>query len=369
MAAIAQQVQVTIEPAVELKIETREGFRYDIEESATLSNFQPSGVSVEGTGETESVFFPVEGKRFFRAAEIPTEIRKLISGLEIYSLNTARVSSDNGEIEITGARVRSRDYDEDDFATIRYCFDFPSQSFQPKSFEVIENAGPTFLRDESFYPLDDPSGEETVTYAGATVTEGVAASLTIPAAGAEVVINGKARQVINYQFAGSRAHEITIRDGDDSELGSFIYTGTTIHENAFVMLEDAVRKLHFRPLDGSASTLNFAYADGNRFGTTVAQPGGNISTGNMIFNKDYKRFGITLQAGKRLVISGSYTNGGTFILCKANGERIGGYSRLNGGSDTNVLEPVPETGDYVLVFLGDAFETNRFTGSLSYFVE
>ncbi|MGJ8642774.1 MAG: hypothetical protein ACSHX9_05145 [Luteolibacter sp.] len=70
----SQQMEVTIEPTVELKIETREGFRYDIEESTNLSDFQSSGTSVQGTGNTESVYFPIETKKFFRAIETQEEV-------------------------------------------------------------------------------------------------------------------------------------------------------------------------------------------------------------------------------------------------------------------------------------------------------
>lgn len=368
-AAQGQEVSVTIEPAVELRIATREGFRYDIEESETMSNFQPNGASVEGTGETESLFFPVDGKRFFRAAEIPTDIRKLIPGLEIYSLNTAMVSSDNGEIAITGARVTSRDYDQADFATIRYSFDFPSQSFLPMGFEVIEGAGPTMLRNEAFYPLNDPAQTGTVSYLGNNIAEGGAVSLNIPAGGAAVIFDGKARQILNYQFSGSKAYEITVLDGADTEVGRFIYSGFSLHENAFTLLEDTVRKLRFRALDGNASSVNFAHANGNRFGTTMKSPGDSVSTGSMIFHRDYQRYRITLEKDRRLRISGSYTNGGTFVLCKANGEQVDTTTFSSGGSLTSVLAPVPETAEYTLVFLGEPFETNRFVGTLTYFVE
>lgn len=76
-----------------------------------------------------------------------------------------------------------------------------------------------------------------------------------------------------------------------------------------------------------------------------------------------------MNEGAKLSISGSFTNDGVFLLCKANGETVDGFERANGGSATIVLGPVTETGNHFLVFIGEAFETNRFNGTVSNFVE
>ena len=365
----AQTVEVTIEPAVEVKVETREGFRYEIDESESLSSpFESSGVSLEGTGETESALFPADDRRFFRAREIPTDLKTLIPGLTDFSLSTAQVGSEDNEVGIRGARVTSRDYDGDDFLSILYCFDFTRQSFIPKEFEVIEDLGPTLFRQNEFFPLDDTPGPPSATFAGDSFNPNTRVSLNVDGTGEDVIITTQPKQKISYLLSSNATFRLTISNSDGDEVGETVYSagGGTL-ENSFDSLEGGVFTLRFQSLNEANFSTDFLYENANRSTVTNLSLATTFSTGTLTYANDYKKYLVTLQKDRELQLSGFSSGGYTAILSGLNGVALDGTTRVNGGSNSAILGPVDEDGDYYLIFLGSPFESNSFNGTLSYF--
>lgn len=366
-ALLAQEVPLTIEPAVEVKIESRSGFQYQIEESSDLSNFTPTGVTLEGNGSEVSALFPVDGNKFFRAQEIPSDIRTLIPGLSSFTLAGAQVGSEDNEISIVGARVTSNDYDLDDFLAVDYCFDFAKQTFIPKGFEVIEDLGPTLLYENLFYALDDSVGLPAATFLGASLIPTTSSTLNVPAGGASILFTPQKKQYIAYQFRSQTAFKIEFINDENEVIGETTYSGTnSIFENRFSALAGDSLSFRLTSLSGNAFTTQFSFADGNRFGTSPLTIGSSFATGSMETTVDYKKFQINLEADRRISLNGFFTNGGTFLLLDARGGVVDGFNRLNGGSTSIILGPTPEAGPYFLVFLGSPFQTNAFSGSISY---
>jgi hypothetical protein len=367
LTTLAQEpFDLTIENAIELKVETEVGFTYDILAGDQLDNLQPLDRPFIGTGEVVSRFLPADEEvQFFRANRTAGAAAELLSGLTAVSTASALVSQDGDQIVVEGLRATADGVDFDDFITARYELDLASQSLRPVSLEFFADLGPTTVIDGTIYPLKDSAGNPTVTVNGTVVPPLDPVSLSIPSEGIEFEVTG-----LSGQFFGMNLQTSTSLRIIKSKTSETVITETSANQITLdePFLKDSSLTLRLEPLNGSSTTVNLVHFNGNRMTNPVAS-GTSFQVTAVANRAYYEKLALDLLAGQRVEISGQFQNNSRFTLVNAAGERVSSQTLLTSSVSNEffTLGPVPDDGTYLLIYTNAAgTENSGFSGTVEF---
>src|SRR5437867_6534747 len=323
---------LTAQHAVQVSVPTRDGYQYQVFSSTDLTNWQPASARITACGGNESFSFPTtNAKAFYRAQELPPDLRTHIVGLTNVFLDTARLSGSGNQMTIGGMRVQSRDYTFDDFVIATYGLDFCRQSFLLQQLEIVTNVGATcgidpvfFLRDTTNSLLVNSSEAENTIHP--INTTGLTFTVVMQVGNMFSMITDSA----------SAPYRIVITDPTGRALNNYISPpgGLSFHPpvNAFRPGQYSFR---LEPFGAASVSLNLRFRNLNHRPTVTVNSGATISQSLEAYWFDYAKFRISASAGQTLRFASTPGLNETVTVCNSLGLVVGEWT--GGGSTTPLI--------------------------------
>lgn len=260
-----EEVPLRIHKAIELEVETGAGFDYQFFKTSDLNQETPIGPILSGTGNARSVFARANRPReFYRVERIPNEVENFIPGLISLSLDTAQVKNNNDGVKVTGARVVSNEYDEDDYLSIDYKLDLLSQGLEIEKIRAFKDVGPTTSDSFGFF-LRDSENEFAISYGENMIPYNVPITLQIPPEGLVINLDLKINQACSYTIV-DQTDVLNLRalDADEQELTAFkLATNSKLFASPIKPFKEGRHTLQITPASGQAASMEIHFQNTN----------------------------------------------------------------------------------------------------------